>query len=1014
MFNPLSEGLERTEWILYRDGEVVTTITEDELDAADPLQGGGTSLTDPIAAARMGPMSMMFDAFSALFGMMDRSKSRTADPGLGYRLFEDGLGFGEKKAPEVIDGAKLAEAMENEAKAADKATEKATPIEKSKEEVEQEKRDQAWILIRREGILQLKEAEIKLRAGVFDEAESIVSTAIARFQEQLSTGTVAAEDLIEQGKSLQLEISRCAKGQVEARAEAIRLADEAGQWLKNGDLDSAIIYAERAQGALREVETYYGRITTEELTKVLEIKVLSDIVGVMQEMEQQKQQSSEASVKRQQVEEKKRQELVDSKRSGKIRNQEIKQIKSKNSGGRFAEAVDLAERAIFSFGEAGRKGYRKAETEMKSCKSILDRALIGLEEKSVPMVDENEVLESLFSVESIDLSGGEEPSVAKPRSSPGPILSLDMLRSSPEKLAPASSSLYEALKTASKAPAEQKAPEAAREEKKAAAATAGGATVVRESYDMLRSSPEKLAPASSSLYEALKTASKAPAEQKAPEAAREEKKAAAATAGGATVVRESYDMLRSSPEKLAPASSSLYEALKTASKAPAEQKAPEAAREEKKAAAATAGGATVVRESYDMLRSSPEKLAPASSSLYEALKTASKAPAEQKAPEAAREEKKAAAATGGGATVVRESYDMLRSSPEKLAPASSSLFEALKTASKAPAEQKEIYKSDPTTPTEEKSKDSSQVKVLVAVDWSEVELYSQPISKIAAEMAQMSLLKKQRNEKYAQSFSEEKSEEESTSWEALKPVSKPERPQLAVGTLVEAKWYEDNKWYEAEVLEVTKDGKYTIVSHRGTWQMFTEYGDEQETDPKDLKLKEFKPTEKNIPRSSSSFSASESSYASLGLKKPLDRSESIIEAARRQQELQPISGTTMVTLNKGGVAVGEKRYEMNVKYHGILLGKKGLTVKAIEQASGAKISFEKDPVGAIVIRGTEKQREEAWKLVKGVQATLPQLLTQIRELKSRPNLTGRLQDKDQVWPVAINEAIARARGQDAS
>ena len=26
--------------------------------------------------------------------------------------------------------------------------------------------------------------------------------------------------------------------------------------------------------------------------------------------------------------------------------------------------------------------------------------------------------------------------------------------------------------------------------------------------------------------------------------------------------------------------------------------------------------------------------------------------------------------------------------------------------------------------------------------------------------------------------------------------------------------YEDNKWYEAEVLEVTKDGKYTIVSHR--------------------------------------------------------------------------------------------------------------------------------------------------------------------------------------------------------
>ena len=46
--------------------------------------------------------------------------------------------------------------------------------------------------------------------------------------------------------------------------------------------------------------------------------------------------------------------------------------------------------------------------------------------------------------------------------------------------------------------------------------------------------------------------------------------------------------------------------------------------------------------------------------------------------------------------------------------------------------------------------------------------------------------------------------------------------------------------------------------------------------------------------------------------------------------------------------------------------------------------------GAIVIRGTEKQREEAWKLVKGVQATLPQLLTQIRENDIR-------KEKDTTW-----------------
>ena len=158
--------------------------------------------------------------------------------------------------PEVIDGAKLAEAMENEAKAADKATEKVAQsfsrclcsldlcrLPRSRwKSVKNwmwhvahyitEVKRRSWTgeegsgvdshqvlslpwwyplvipTCRREGILQLKEAEIKLRAGVFDEvfranpldlqmwllykAESIVSTAIARFQVQLSAGTVAA------------------------------------------------------------------------------------------------------------------------------------------------------------------------------------------------------------------------------------------------------------------------------------------------------------------------------------------------------------------------------------------------------------------------------------------------------------------------------------------------------------------------------------------------------------------------------------------------------------------------------------------------------------------------------------------------------------------------------------------------------------------------------------------------------------------------------------------------------
>eukprot|EP00960_Hanusia_phi_P057433 763570-Hanusia_phi.AAC.2 len=94
---------ERTEWILYRDGEVITTITEDELDTMDPLQGGGTSLTDPIAAAR-------------------------AENYVRISKFKWG-GLTGYLSPEEIDSSRLAEAMEREDKASYVAAEQTTPIE---------------------------------------------------------------------------------------------------------------------------------------------------------------------------------------------------------------------------------------------------------------------------------------------------------------------------------------------------------------------------------------------------------------------------------------------------------------------------------------------------------------------------------------------------------------------------------------------------------------------------------------------------------------------------------------------------------------------------------------------------------------------------------------------------------------------------------------------------------------------------------------------------------------------
>ena len=81
--------------------------------------------------------------------------------------------------------------------------------------------------------------------------------------------------------------------------------------------------------------------------------------------------------------------------------------------------------------------------------------------------------------------------------------------------------------------------------------------------------------------------------------------------------------------------------------------------------------------------------------------------------------------------------------------------------------------------------------------------------------------------------------------------------------------------------------------------------------------------------------------------------------------------------------IGVKRYEMDVKYHGILLGKKGVTVKALEKASGATIRFETSPQGALIIMGTDNQRQVAWKLITSVQATLPKILSQIRDQNIR-------------------------------
>jgi len=115
--------------------------------------------------------------------------------------------------------------------------------------------------------------------------------------------------------------------------------------------------------------------------------------------------------------------------------------------------------------------------------------------------------------------------------------------------------------------------------------------------------------------------------------------------------------------------------------------------------------------------------------------------------------------------------------------------------------------------------------------------------------------------------------------------------------------------------------------------------------------------------------------------------------------------------------VGEREYPLDTKYHGLLLGKQGATVKAMQQASGASIVFKKE--GTIVIKGSEVQRQKAWALVTSVKEQLPRVLNTMRgnsikkgELVSKPELEGRLENKDEVWNLAVGEVIARTKGED--
>jgi len=460
---------EFTEWILYKDGEVMTTVTEDEIDAAnDALMGMTTnSLTNPIGPdLKTGAGGFVLGALASMVGLFGKGEA-SGDSGSGFRLFGNFVGLRANENDDTW-------ALWDVERASKQVASPTTPTAKTRtedvtntlaaEQVQLEQlagEDAEWIASRREGTMLLREAEATMKQGDFDQASRTCQGAIALFRSEVARGVgPTAEELLARAFAAATAASEGDQKQAEARSEAMRLANEAEQWLKNGDLETALIMAGRAQEALNEVELFFGRISAEELTRVLEIKV-----RVQEKLQMRAMATSTillvpaaTSQKRAALEQRQRQKLVDKKKEdarmkrrgqggdgqdmGSARGdaQEEEWREDKDLGatldraarqalkdGKCEDAAQLARRAVECFRAAGSKGFKRAETEAKGSQNVVDRAMASNKVQQAKaaaaeveqdgqaaknLADQNAELEVLFAFEAIgaELSQSSEDS----------------------------------------------------------------------------------------------------------------------------------------------------------------------------------------------------------------------------------------------------------------------------------------------------------------------------------------------------------------------------------------------------------------------------------------------------------------------------------------------------------------------------------------------------------------------------------------------------------------------------
>jgi hypothetical protein len=123
----------------------------------------------------------------------------------------------------------------------------------------------------------------------------------------------------------------------------------------------------------------------------------------------------------------------------------------------------------------------------------------------------------------------------------------------------------------------------------------------------------------------------------------------------------------------------------------------------------------------------------------------------------------------------------------------------------------------------------------------------------------------------------------------------------------------------------------------------------------------------------------------------------------------------------------EELFPVQARFHGILVGKRGMTVKELQRESGAFISFVKEPEPAMLAKGRTEQREKAWALCQHLLDTLPATLAELRGVPKVMDLATALGEegkdgekggekwwaddgeREGMWEEAVAIALERAK-----